>query len=54
MKGFFEKDSFLKLLSFVIAVLLWFYIIAVVDPSVDVTIRDIPVRFTNQNLLEDR
>lgn len=54
MKGFFEKDSFLKLLSFVIAVLLWFYIIAVVDPSVDITIRDIPVRFTNQNLLEER
>ncbi len=54
MKGFFEKDSFLKVLSFVIAVLLWFYIIAVVDPSVDVTRRDIPVRFTNFKLLEEQ
>lgn len=54
MKGFFEKDSFLKVLSFVIAVLLWFYIIAVVDPSVDITRRDIPVRFTNVKLLEEQ
>ncbi|MBR5614832.1 MAG: hypothetical protein IKW64_06015 [Clostridia bacterium] len=54
MKGFFEKDSVLKLISFVVAVLLWFYIIAVVDPSVDITVKDIPVRFTNQNLLAER
>ena len=54
MKGFFEKDSFLKLVSFVIAVLLWFYIIAVVDPSVDITRRDIPVRFTNVKVLEEQ
>lgn len=54
MKGFFEKDSVLKVISFVIAVLLWFYIIAVVDPSVDISVRDIPVRFTNQNVLEER
>ncbi len=54
MKGFFEKDSFLKVLSFVIAVLLWFYIIAVVDPSVDINRRDIPVRFTNVKLLEEQ
>jgi len=54
VKGFFEKDSFLKVLSFIIAVLLWCYIIAVVDPSVDITRRDIPVRFTNVNLLEEQ
>lgn len=54
MKGFFEKDSFLKVISFVVAVLLWFYIIAVVDPSVDISVKDIPVRFTNQNVLEER
>ncbi len=54
MKGFFEKDSFLKVVSFIIAVLLWFYIIAVVDPSVDITRRDIPVRFTNVKLLEEQ
>lgn len=54
MKDFFLKDSVLKILSFVIALLLWFYIIAVVDPSVDVTVRDIPIRYTNQNIIEEK
>lgn len=54
MKIFFERDSVLKIVSFVIALLLWFYIIAVVDPSVDITVKDIPVRFTNQDILENR
>ena len=54
MKGFFAKDSVLKIVSFVIAVLLWFYIIAVVDPSVDITVKDIPIRYQNQAMLEER
>ncbi len=54
MKDFFLKDSVLKVISFVVAVLLWVYIIAVVDPSVDITVRDIPIRYTNQNLLEEK
>ncbi len=52
MKDFFLKDSVLKVLSFVIALLLWFYIIAVVDPSVDVTVRDIPIRYTSEDLIK--
>ena len=54
MKDFFLKDSILKIISFVIALLLWFYIIAVVDPSVDVTVRDIPIRYTNQDVIEEK
>ncbi len=54
MKDFFLKDSVLKVISFIVAVLLWVYIIAVVDPSVDITVRDIPIRYTNQNLLEEK
>lgn len=54
MKDIFLKDSVLKVISFVIALLLWIYIIAVVDPSVDVTIKDIPIRYTNQNMIEDK
>ena len=53
MKTFFSKDSVLKVISLVIAILIWFYIIIVVDPSVDVTIRDIPVKYVNQNVLSD-
>ncbi len=54
MKDFFLKDSVLKVISFVIAILLWVYIIAVVDPAVTITVRDIPIRYTNQSALEDR
>ncbi|MBR5155663.1 MAG: hypothetical protein IKW62_04180 [Clostridia bacterium] len=54
MKDFFLKDSVLKVISFIVAVLLWVYIISVVDPSVDITVRDIPIRYTNQNLLEEK
>ncbi len=54
MKDFFLKDSVLKIISLVIAVLLWIYIIAVVDPAVTITVRDIPIRYTNQNLLEEK
>lgn len=53
MKTFFSKDSVLRVISLVVAVLIWFYIIIVVDPSVDVTIRDIPVKYVNQNVLSD-
>ncbi len=54
MKNFLMKDSFLKLISFVIAVLLWLYIITVLDPSVDVTVKDIQLRYNNQAVLESR
>ncbi len=54
MKDFFLKDSVLKVISFVVAALLWVYIVAVVDPSVNITVRDIPIRYTNQNLLEEK
>ncbi len=54
MKSFFIKDSTLKVLSFIIAVVLWFYVILVIDPSVDITIRHIPLRYVNQSVLEER
>ena len=52
MKDFFLKDSVLKIISLIIAILLWIYIIAVVDPAVTITVRDIPIRYTNQNVLK--
>lgn len=54
MKNLFAKDSFLKLISFVIAILLWIYVILVVDPSINTTINGIPVRYSNQALMEER
>lgn len=54
MKNFFIKDSTLKVVSFIVAVLLWFYVILIVDPSVDISVKDISLRYANQNLLEER
>ncbi len=54
MKDFFLRDSVLKIVSFVIAILLWVYIIAVVDPAVTITVKDIPIRYANQNVLEEK
>ena len=54
MEDFFLKDSVLKIISLIIAILLWIYIIAVVDPAVTITVRDIPIRYTNQNVLEEK
>ena len=54
MKDFFLRDSVLKIVSFVVALLLWFYIIAVIDPSVDITVKDIPIRYTNEQLVVDK
>ncbi len=54
MKDFFLKDSVLKVISFVVAILLWVYIITVVDPAVTMTVRNIPIRYINQNVLEEK
>ncbi len=54
MKEFFLKDSVLKVISFVIALFLWIYMIAIIDPSVDVKVRNIPIRYINETMIEER
>lgn len=54
MKNFFFKDSVLKMVSFVVAIIIWLYIIVVADPSVDIPVKDIPIRYVNQTALEER
>lgn len=51
MKKFFGNDSFLKVFSFVVAIIIWFYIIIVLDPPVDITIRDIPIQYAQQSTI---
>lgn len=53
MKSFFLKDSVLKVVSFVLAIVLWFYVILVVDPSVTITVEDIPITYDNMSSLTD-
>ncbi len=52
MKKFLESDSFLKIASVVIAIILWLYIIVVLDPAVEVEVRDLPIQFVGQEQLE--
>lgn len=52
MKKYFETDAFLKLASIVIAVILWLYIIVVVDPAIEVDVRELPIQFVGQEQLE--
>lgn len=54
MKNFFSKDSVLRVISIIVAVLIWSYIIIVIDPSVDIVIRDIPIKYINQNSLAEQ
>ena len=54
MKKFFSKDYILKLVSFIIAIIIWCYIIIVLDPPVDVVVKDIPIRYVQQNALMDQ
>lgn len=51
MKRFFGNDSILKIFSFVIALIIWFYIIVVLDPAVEISVRDVPIRYVQQNAL---
>ncbi len=53
MKKMFESDTFLKILSVVIAVILWLYIIVVLDPAVEVEVRDLPIQFVGQEQLQN-
>ena len=54
MKKLLESKHFLKVISVVIAFLLWLYVIQVENPTFHVSIRGIPVRFENENILTER
>lgn len=45
-------DLGLKIFSAVIAICLWFYVVQVQDPDISRTIKNVPVVFTQTNLLE--
>jgi len=50
-KSFFSNDWVLKIISLIGAVFLWMYIIIIVDPPIDITIRDIPIQYIEQTKL---
>lgn len=54
MKKLLNSKHFLQAISVVIAIILWFYVVQVENPTFHVSISDIPVRFDNENILTER
>lgn len=53
IKKFFSKDSVLKIVSVLIALLVWIYVIYVEDPDIEVTVDDVPVSYAAAALPSD-
>ncbi len=51
MKKLFENDKLLKVTSVVIAIVLWLYIFIILDPTQEVSVRDLPIEFVGQEQL---
>lgn len=43
IKKFFARDSVLKIISFLAAILVWLYVIYLEDPKIEITVDDVPV-----------
>ena len=54
MKNFISKNIGLKLLSVLLALLLWLIVMNVEDPAVTRTISDIPVQIVNDDVIKSR
>ncbi len=53
MNKLFENNSVLKIISFVIAVILWVYIIIVIDAPTERTFREVSIETVNTEVLTD-
>ncbi len=54
MKKFLASDNSLKVLSVIIAIFVWIYIAIVMDPAIEVSVRDLPIQFVGHESLEYR
>ena len=53
MKRLFARNSWLKIISFILAVILWIFVVIILNPETDMTIRGIPVILSNSSLLAE-
>ncbi len=54
MRKLLASDNSLKVLSVIIAIFIWIYIAIVMDPAIEISVRDLPIQFTGQESLEGR
>ena len=50
----FANNTLLKILSFIIAIVLWAYIIIIIDAPTEKTFRDVPITTVNEQVISDR
>ena len=53
MNKLFENNSVLKIISFIIAVIIWVYIIIVIDAPTERTFREVAIETVNTEVLTD-
>ncbi len=53
MKKLFNNDTFLKILSIVLAVLCWFYVVFVTNPQIEISIKGIPVSLSDHQSIKN-
>ena len=54
MKKMLASDNSLKIISFVIAIVIWMYIAIVMDPAIEVSVRDVPIQFVGHEQLDEK
>ncbi|WHH61180.1 CdaR family protein [Petroclostridium sp. X23] len=53
MKEIFNKDITLKVISALIAIVLWIYVVDIQNPEKEVTLKDIPIEITGNELVSE-
>ena len=54
MKKILASDNALKIISVIVAIIIWMYITVVMDPSIELTVRDLPIQFVGQEVLASK
>lgn len=54
MKKIFYNETSLRIISVLIAILMWMYVVGIRNPTVEINFRAIPIQITNQTELEKK
>lgn len=54
MKKIFLSDNALKVISVIVAIGIWIYISIIMDPAIEITVRDLPIQFTGTEVLDGK
>ena len=52
MKNLLFNDRWLKVISILVALIIWLYIVVFIDPIIEISVRDVPIQFIGSETLE--